>query len=469
MTCSEEHKHSGASRNERRCIVLDLLIKNGKYPDFEKNELVRGNIGIINGTITYIGTGIPAAEKMIDAEGKVVSPGFIDIHMHEDDLSEGDFVIGRLMLKMGVTTACGGNCGIQHQRLDKFKSYIQKEGSPINWVMLVGYNSFRQMLGLGHEEEAGDDLKKRIRELIEEELSDGASGISFGIEYDPGIRYEDMIDVLSLLQGKPYLASAHFRLSGNGAIESIKEMGALSEDTGVKFQISHLCSCSATGQMRDSLKLIEKLIKKNPLLDFDTYPYNAFSTLIGSAVFEEESMKQWGGSPEDIMLTKEPYKNVYCTEKIIKEVRRMYPEMMAVGFTMNEEEVAAAVAAAYGMIGSDGTLYRGEGHPRAAGTFPRVLGKYVREEKKLSLIDALKKMTIKPADRLNLFRKGRIEEGADADLTILDPEIIIDGADYTDINIPPKGICYVILDGRIAVEDNTIIDEKIGRFIPFKG
>lgn len=447
--------------------MLDLLIKNGRYPDFEKNEMILGNIGVSGGKIICIGNDTPEAAEVIDAENLVVSPGFVDIHMHEDNLSEGGFVIGNLMLRMGVTTACGGNCGIQHQRLGRFKAYIENEGSPVNWVMLAGYNSFRQMLGLGHEEKAGPEHKQRIRELISEELSEGASGISFGIEYDPAIQYEDMTDALSLLRDKAYLASAHFRLSGDGAIESIREMGALSEDAGVKFQISHLCSCSATGQMEESLKLIEEMMGKNPLLDFDTYPYNAFSTLIGSAVFEKESMKQWGGRPEDIMLTKEPYKNVFCTEDILSRARQEYPEMMAVGFTMNEEEVAAAAAGPCGMIGSDGTLYRGEGHPRAAGTFPRVLGKYVREEKKLSLIDALRKMTIKPADRLCLYRKGRIAEGADADLTIFDPEIIIDGADYTDINIPPEGISYVILRGVTAVKDNCIVNEKLGEFIPF--
>lgn len=449
--------------------MLDLLIKNGKYPDFEKNELVRGNIGVSGGKIIYIGRDSPVAEEIIDAEGAVVSPGLVDIHMHEDNLSEGGFIIGKLMLKMGVTTACGGNCGIQHQRLSEFKGYIEKEGSPVNWVMLAGYNSFRQMLGLGHEEKINLEQKKKIRELISEELVVGASGISFGIEYDPAIQYEDMMDVLSLLRGKGYLASAHFRLSGDGAIESIKEMGALSEDAGVKFQISHLCSCSATGQMEDSLKLIGELIEKNPLLDFDTYPYNAFSTLIGSAGFEKESLDQWCSDLGDIMLTKEPYKNVFCTEAILKEARQKYPEMMAVGFTMDEAEVAAALASPYGMIGSDGTLYRGNGHPRAAGTFPRVLGKYVREEKKLSLIDALRKMTIKPADRLCLFHKGRIAEGADADLTIFDPKIIIDGANYTDINILPKGISYVIQKGRVAVKDNCVVNEKLGEFISFAG
>lgn len=151
-------------------------------------------------------------------------------------------------------------------------------------------------------------------------------------------------------------------------------MAALCEASGVKFQISHLSSCSATGQMAESLELLDKLIEKNPLLDFDTYPYDAFSTLIGSAVFEKESLDQWCEDIGTIMLTKEPYKNVFCTDEILKEAREAYPEMMAVGFIMNEEEIAAAIADSHGMIGSDGTLFNGDGHPRAAGTFPESAG-----------------------------------------------------------------------------------------------
>lgn len=449
--------------------MIDLLVVNGIYPDFEENCLKEANIGIQSGKITYIGPERPQAEQVLDVAGAVVSPGFIDIHMHEDNLTgeEKKFIIGELMLKMGVTTACGGNCGMQHQRLSRFKKQIDDLGSPVNWVMLAGYNDLRYLLGLGHNDVMNPAQRQEIRSLLQEELEEGAAGISFGIEYDPAITYEDMIDALTLLKDPRYLASAHFRVSGTGAIESIREMAALCEASGVKFQISHLSSCSATGQMAESLELLDKLIEKNPLLDFDTYPYDAFSTLIGSAVFEKESLDQWCEDIGTIMLTKEPYKNVFCTDEILKEAREAYPEMMAVGFIMNEEEIAAAIADSHGMIGSDGTLFNGDGHPRAAGTFPRVLGKYVREEKVISLMDALRKMTIKPADRLALTRKGRIQAGADGDLTIFNPDTIIDGAAYDDIYIQPEGIDYVIIGGKVALDHKTVVNDKLGTFIGF--
>ena len=140
---------------------------------------------------------------------------------------------------------------------------------------------------------------------------------------------------------------------------------------------------------------------------------------MGSAVFEDGCMETWGKSYDSVLLTDEPYKNVRCTKEIFEKARAEYPEMLAVAFVMNEDEIAAAVANKYGMIGSDAIISNGGGHPRAAGTFPRVLGKYVREEGRLSLIDGLRKMTLTPADRLNLKSKGRIKEGCDADLTIL--------------------------------------------------
>ena len=170
------------------------------------------------------------------------------------------------------------------------------------------------------------------------------------------------------------------------------------------------------------------------------------------------------------MLTDDPYKNVYCTEEIFRECREKYPEMLVVAFVMNEDEIGKAIANPRGMVASDGIINHGNGHPRAAGTFPRVLGKYVREEKLLLLIDALRKMTLEPAKRLGIEGfKGQIAVGADADLTIFDPETIIDGATFGDLNIPSKGIDYVILGGQICAEDNTIVDARRGKFISYKG
>ena len=447
--------------------MYDTLIINGMYPDFKAGDMVQKNIGILKGKIAYIGEECPEAVRIIDAEGKVVSPGFIDIHMHEEDFtSDGkEYIISRRMLEMGVTTAVGGNCGSLRQPLKDFRSVIaEKGGCPVNYIMLAGYNSCRTRHGVGSYEAPTEAQKKQILEDLKKELEEGAWGISFGIEYDPGLTYEEIMDAIRVTEEKEHLVSAHYRDDSTGSIEAVEEMIRIADNIPQKFQISHLSSCSAMGTMDEVLEMIRQAMDRNPGLDFDTYPYNAFSTRIGSAVFDDGCFESWGKTYEDILLTSEPYRNVRCTKEIFEDARKNYPTMLAVAFAMNEPEIKAAIVHEYGMIASDALLRGGKGHPRAAGTFPRVLGKYVREEEALSLYTALKKMTLRPADRLGLETKGRIEIGCDADLTVFDPETIIDCATFSELE-KPEGICHVFIGGEEALVDGEIVNDRLGSYL----
>jgi len=453
--------------------MLDLLIKKGIYPDYNEGLMKESNIGIKDGKIAYLGLEEPSAAEVIDATDRVVSPGFIDIHMHEENFKdEGKkYVISQLMLKQGVTTCVGGNCGVMYQTLKEFKSVIDElGGAPVNYIMLSGYNDYRTPLGLGHYDSATKEQWDIIREKVKADLDEGAFGISFGIEYDPGITFEEIIYATEVSDDENLLVAAHYRADCIGNIDSVKEMVDIQNAINKKFQISHLSSCSAIGQMDESLKYINDAMDKNPLLNYDTYPYNAFSTTIASTVFDDGCLDAWKKNYSDLMLTDDPYKNVRCTEEIFRECREKYPEMLVVAFVMNEDEIGKAIANPKGMVASDGIINHGNGHPRAAGTFPRVLGKYVREEKLLPLIDALRKMTLEPAKRLGIETfKGQIQVGADADLTIFNPETIIDGATFGDLNILPKGIDYVLIDGCICAENSIIKDDRKGKFISYKG
>ncbi len=451
--------------------MLDLLLTGGQYPDFDAGEMKAGNIGIKDGKIAYIGSEKPEAAESVDVSGCIVSPGFIDIHMHEENFKdEGEqYVIAQMMLEMGVTTAVGGNCGIQKQKLSYFKDVLRRlGGSPVNYIMLAGYNQMRYALGIGRYETATAAQRAELKQLLKQELDEGAYGISFGIEYDPGITTEEVLDALTVSDDPHLLAAAHYRADCLGNIDSITEMIEIAGQIPMKFQISHLSSCSALGMMEESLDAINRAMEQNPRLNYDTYPYNAFSTYMGSSVFEDGCLEAWHKDYSDILLTDAPYKDVRCNQEIFEKVRAEYPDMLAVAFVMNESEIAAAIANPNGMVASDAIINNGNGHPRAAGTFPRVLGKYVREDKALPLIDAVRKMTLEPAKRLELEGKGRMQIGCDADITVFDPETVIDGATFSDLHIQPEGIEYVFIGGKKAMDHKTTVNDRLGRFISYK-
>lgn len=451
--------------------MLDILISGGSYPDYKKEQIVQNDIGIKDGKIVEIGHITEPAIRVINAEGRIVSPGFIDIHMHEEDfINEGEkFVIAEMMLKMGVTTCLGGNCGVQHQNLKLFKNTISKiGGSPVNYLMLVGYNSFRNKIGVNTYTKADKDQQQKLLGIMKQELDEGAYGFSFGIEYDPGMDVDEIMNILENFNDKSLFVSVHYRSDSTKAIDAIKEMISIADKSEMKFQISHLSSCSAMGQMKDALDLINREIERNPKLNYDTYPYSAFSTEIGSTVFDDGCFETWGKSYDSILITDGEFKNKFCDKDLFEKVRKENPEMLVVAFVMNEDEIAEAIANPYGMVASDGIINNGNGHPRAAGTFPRVLGKYVREDKIISLLDALRKITLEPAKRLELSTKGQIFKGCDADITIFDPDTIKDGADFSELSIPPMGIEYVIVNGRVAVDHNNITNDRAGKFISYK-
>ena len=452
--------------------MLDILITGGQIPDFDKGQMRQANVGISGNKIAYVGEEEPSARETVDAAGLVVSPGFIDIHMHEENFAEAKrYIIADRMLRMGVTTAVGGNCGIQFQTMKEFRDIVRElGGAPINYMILAGYNHYRYVLGLGHYETSTQAQRDEILGYLRQDLADGAIGISFGIEYDLAITLEEILYACQAADSPDHLVAAHYREDAAGAIDSIKEMVKIQEAIPGKFQISHLSSCSALGQMTESLELIHKHMDQDPRLDYDTYPYDAFSTFIGFSCFDgEDPMAVWNRTFKDLLLTEPPYENVRCTREIFEDARKNYPEMLAVAFVMNEDEIQMAVADSYGMIASDGLISDGKGHPRAAGTFPRVLGKYVREEGALSLVEALRKMTDAPAKRLNLADKGKIAEGADADLVIFDPETIIDKASYTEPSLPPDGIRMVFVDGVKALEGHEILSRTCGSVLGLGG
>lgn len=450
--------------------MFDIKIKNGTIYDFDDNSKKIFDIGIRNGKIIKTGRDIGEGKTEIDADGMIVSPGFVDIHMHEETVGntndKDDYDIANKMLLMGATTCVGGNCGINKQSVKEFYDFVDENGSPVNYLLYIGHNYLREEVGIKDiYRKATDEEIEDMKELLKKAVKYGAVGLSFGLEYSPGTTLDEVIKICEPLKEKDVLLSAHYRKDTKYAMESVQELIEVSKRTSLPMQISHLGSCAAYGMMSETLDIIQNAIDKGADVQVDCYPYDAFSTYIGSAVFDEGSFELWNKSYDSILLTEEPYKGVRCDEKLFHKVRKEYPDMLVVAFAMNEAEVIKAIKAPFMSIASDGLYNKSQGHPRGAGTFPRVLAKYVREERELSMIEALKKMTLKPARRLGLKYKGDIKENYDADLVIFDPENIKDNADYLNPTSPPDGIKYVILNGDIAVKDNKILKSRLGKII----
>ena len=450
--------------------MYEIKIINARYPDYDTKTFKVNDICIKDGKIVYIGKTTEKAKLVIDGDGYITSPGFIDIHMHEEELGKypdlDTFYIGERMLRMGVTTALGGNCGINYQPPEEFIEAVGRHGSPINYMLKIGYNTLRKNAGLDSPfDPMSPEVLEQIKMEIVKTLETGVKGISFGIEYSPGISYEEMLEVSKLLDPQRHMVSAHYRKDGADSMVSIEEMIGLSRESSVPMQISHIGSCSGYGFMEKSLDMIDRANGDGIDVMADCYPYNAFCTYIGSTVFEEGCIEKWDVGYDSIMMTEEPYRNMHCTKEIFNDARTNYPDMLAVAFVMKEKEIIDAMKHPCVMIGSDEIYNGSKGHPRGAGSFPRVLGKYVREEKIMSLVEALNKMTKMPADRLGLTGKGQIREGFHADITMFSEGSIIDRADFNNPIEPPEGIEYVFINGKLALRDGEIIDGTAGGFI----
>lgn len=449
--------------------MLDIKISDGKIIDIENRKIIEGDIGIKDGKITDIGTVLGEAKVEIDAKGKYVSPGFIDIHMHEEDLfltKKEEYDISQTMLNMGVTTCVVGNCGNNRQSIQELYNFIKEKGNPVNYMSYIGHNYLRNKVGSTdiYKKSSKDQIKK-MKCMVKEAIDFGAIGVSYGLEYCPGIDAEEAIEITKEIAGRQdLLLAAHYRKDAIYAIDAIKEMAQIGRETNIPFQISHLSSCSAYGNMTEALKLIDEIVASGLNLQVDAYPYDAFSTYIGSAVFDEGCLEIWKKDYNSIMLTEDPFKGMRCDKELFEKARKEYPEMLAVAYVMNESEIIQALNNPNVMVASDGIYRNHSGHPRGAGTFPRVIGRFVRDRKVMEFFDAIYKMTYMPAKRLQLKRKGLLKVGYDADITIFDYDRIIDKSTFQNPQVRPEGINYVIVNGKVAVENSNTVNNTYGNF-----
>lgn len=447
---------------------MKILIHGGRVIDPANRVDAKLNLLVEDGRVAWVGTGMPEADQTIDATGKIVSPGFIDIHMHEDPVGEDGkiaFDISNSMLRMGVTTAAGGNCGINVYDPVEYLALVDKDGAPVNMVMFAGHEYFRKAAGAEDIYAEATESQKRLMEgAIRTALENGCAGVSFGLRYVPGANKDEFYRAAACCQKGNKLIASHVRDDADGIFDAIDEFCAAGVAFGIPVQISHIGSMGGFGQMQQVLRQIDEYKLNGLDIAMDCYPYFAFSTRLGTPTYDPGWLDRYHCDYGVLEFCEGKYKGQRATKETFDEMRRDFPQCITVCYVMKEEDVRLAFRHPAVMVGSDGLLNNGQGHPRASGSFPRFLAEFSRNGN-LSLYDAIEKMTAMPAQRLGLANKGRLNVGADADITIFDYEKIRDGATFSEPALPPTGIDYVLIGGQIAAKDCQIVKNDLGRAI----
>ncbi|HCU08555.1 MAG TPA: hypothetical protein DF480_06300 [Clostridiales bacterium] len=448
-----------------------ILIKGGRIIDSRQQLDKIANLLIQDGQIAAITDEEPAADQVIDARGLIVSPGFVDLHMHEDPFDEQKGKMGqdiaRSMALMGVTTCMGGNCGENFYPPDGYMDHMDRHGNCVNMGLFAGHTYVREACGgLDKYAPVTDEILDRMEATTSELLAKGCMGVSFGVKYVPGTSWEEIIRLSRLCNPEDRLVTAHVRKDVSGVFEAVEEMAKIAREAGVRVQVSHVGSMGGYGQMEKLLEDLDRYRSQGVDMYFDCYPYDAFSTTIGATTYDEGFLKEYQADYDSVQLVDGRYAGMRCTKEIFDWARANEPWAKTIGYFMKPEDIVLALRHPYVMLASDGLRSGPKGHPRAAGAFPRLICQYVKTGK-ISLNEALRKMTDLPAERLKLSRKGNLCVGADADITLFDYDKLQDRATYEDPALPPAGIAYVLINGQIAVDHGDLVNETLGRAVRF--
>lgn len=453
----------------------DLVLSNGRVMDPESGLDGVRNVGISKGRIAAVSKERLSGRRKIDVSGLVVAPGFIDPHAHgqrefEAGLQAQDGVTTQLELEIGVYPVAAW--------------YRSREGrAPINFGATVGHLPIRQMTfaRVSEEDMTREDVRERIfkqrdwvdgvatpddiaqmERHIQRGLDEGGMGVGYGVNYTAGATREEIYRMFRVAKKNGVINFVHSRfMSQNelgGSVDAIQELIADAAITGGALHIVHIGS-SGGGKVPLLLEMIDEARRNGVDVTTEVYPYTAYSTFMGSAIFDGDFTRAQGIQYGDIEL---PETGERLTRERFEQIRKATPELMVIGHAMKEENVSMAVAHPGVMIGSDGErLVNAKGHPRGAGTYARVLGHYVREKKALSLMEALAKISYLPAKRLEdsvpqMKAKGRIKIGADADVTVFDPDTVIDRATFREPTLTSAGIEYVLVNGTTIVEKGRL-------------
>lgn len=505
---------SGHLQSQPAPAIYDLIITNGRIVDGSGNPWFRADIGIKDGRIARIGRTDPSqASKTIDAKGQIVAPGFIDVHTHVESIYS--LPAAENFVRMGVTTLVTGNCGSSATDVSQFLGRIKEKPLAVNLSTLIAHGSVRRE-AMGSDDRAPTpDETRKMEALVEQAMKDGAVGLSTGLIYVPGTyaKTDEITNLARIVARYGGLYVTHMRNEGEKVGDAIRESIQIGEQAGLPVEISHfkISSKKMWGQTPMTIGLIRDARARGLMVTVDQYVYTASSTSLDSRMptwlraggFEEGKKRLADKTTRERVVKemKEGLKrsgfkdysyarvasygsdrsfNGKSIAEITKEVRgksdvgsqieqilTMY-EAGGAGMVfhgMNEDDVQRIMREPFTMIASDSGVREVDEsvpHPRGYGNNARVLGRYVRELRLLSLEDAIRKMTSLPAQTFGFRDRGMVREGFAADLVIFDEKIVSDRATFEKPHQYPAGFTYVLVNGGLIMANEQMTGERTG-------
>ncbi len=494
----------------------DILVTNGKIIDGTGNSWYYGNIAIKNGKIIKIGRAVRMpAQKTIDANGLIVAPGFIDVHTHIEGDEEKQPTADNFIYD-GVTTVVAGNCGASNVDIGKYLQWIDSVRLSINVATLIGHNDVRKTVMGRANRDATPDEMVRMENIVDQAMKDGAVGLSTGLIYIPGTytKTPEIVDLAKIAAKYHGVYASHMRDEGDSVTNAIEEALTVGREAKIPVEISHfkLSGQQNWGRSKETVPMIEAARKEGIEVTIDQYPYTASSTSISTLVPDEiladgqDSIKARLQRPDvkkyvmDFMVkrlkkrklkhfsyavvasySKDSAFNGKSIEQInlmmgrkhkaADEAQTIVDIMMnggagAVFHGMSDEDVKRIMKYPFNMFASDASirvLNAGMPHPRGYGTNARVLAKYVRDEKVLSLEEAIRRMTSLPAQKFQLKDRGLLKEGMAADIVIFDENEVKDVSTYEKPHAYSKGFHYVIVNGVLTVDNEKHNGARAGK------
>jgi dihydroorotase/N-acyl-D-amino-acid deacylase len=499
---------------------FDLVIRNGRIVDGTGSPWYRADLAVRGDTIARIAPRIDApAARVIDAAGQVVSPGFIDLHTHA---RRNIFQVptAENYVRQGVTTLMEGPDGSSPLPIKPFLERLTATGVSPNFGLFVGQGTIRdQVIGPVNRKATPDEIEK-MRGLVRQGMLDGAFGLSSGLFYVPGT-FTPTAEVIELAKiagqmGGIYIS--HMRDEAGGILDSVRETIEIGEKGGLPTQVTHhkIVGRKNWGKSAETLKLVEEARARGVDATIDQYPYTASSTSIQAALMpawaleggRDEVMKRLrtatmkteiqketsrlileergGGDPNNVQLARCEWDPSLAGKRLgeVTKARGLEPTVENAAATalwlveqggcsgifhaIDEQDLQRILRHPATMIGSDGEVpIFGEAspHPRSYGTFARVLGRYVRELKTITLEDAVHKMSAFPAQRIGLADRGVLREGLKADIAVFDPGTVRDLATFERPHQYAEGVSYVIINGQLAFESGKMTAARPGRIL----